>query len=100
MPVLNGGQEIVPEISVKTGARRACRWPAQHQSQNPHFSQRQGEMGHPSSSGSSPIACYISDLLPTTAQIDVTWGMGFDLYPLDTIASKQEIMRGRCRSGG
>jgi hypothetical protein len=22
--------------------------------------------------------------------MDVTWGMGFDLYPLDTIASKKE----------
>jgi hypothetical protein len=47
-------------------------------------------MGHPSSAGSSPIACYISDLMPTTAHIDVSWGMAFDLYPLDTIASKKE----------
>ena len=35
-------------------------------------------------------ACYISDLIPTTAHIDLTWGMGFDLYPLDTIQSKKE----------
>jgi len=34
-------------------------------------------------------ACYISDLIPTTAHIDITWGMGFDLYPLDTIESKK-----------
>jgi glyoxylase-like metal-dependent hydrolase (beta-lactamase superfamily II) len=34
-------------------------------------------------------ACYISDLIPTTAHIDLTWGMGFDLYPLDTIQSKK-----------
>jgi len=34
-------------------------------------------------------ACYISDLIPTTAHIDITWGMGFDLYPLQTIASKK-----------
>jgi len=34
-------------------------------------------------------ACYISDLIPTTAHIDLTWGMGFDLYPLQTIASKK-----------
>ena len=62
--------------------------------QNPHFSQKQGEMGHPASShpGSSYMAtaCYISDLMPTTAHIDLTWGMGFDLYPLDTIESKKE----------
>ena len=37
----------------------------------------------------STIACYISDLMPTSAHIDLTWGMGFDLYPLDTIASKK-----------
>ncbi len=34
-------------------------------------------------------ACYISDLIPTTAHIDITWGMSFDLYPLQTIESKK-----------
>lgn len=28
--------------------------------------------------------------MPTAAHIDLTWGMGFDLYPLDTIESKRE----------
>jgi hypothetical protein len=28
--------------------------------------------------------------MPTSAHIDLTWGMGFDLYPLDTIESKKE----------
>ena len=28
--------------------------------------------------------------MPTVAHIDVSWGMAFDLYPLDTIASKKE----------
>jgi hypothetical protein len=36
------------------------------------------------------IACYISDLIPTTAHIDITWGMAFDLYPLQTIESKKQ----------
>ncbi len=35
------------------------------------------------------VACYISDLIPTTAHIDITWGMAFDLYPLETIESKK-----------
>jgi len=35
-------------------------------------------------------ACYISDLIPTTAHIDITWGMGFDLYPLQTVESKKQ----------
>jgi len=38
----------------------------------------------------STTACYISDLIPTTAHIDITWGMGFDLYPLETIESKKQ----------
>jgi hypothetical protein len=36
------------------------------------------------------IACYISDLIPTTAHIDIAWGMAFDLYPLQTIESKKQ----------
>jgi len=35
-------------------------------------------------------ACYISDLIPTTAHIDITWGMAFDLYPLQTIESRKQ----------
>ncbi len=34
-------------------------------------------------------ACYISDLIPTTAHLDITWGMSFDLYPLQTIESRK-----------
>jgi len=34
-------------------------------------------------------ACYISDLIPTTAHIDISWGMAFDLYPLETIDSRK-----------
>jgi len=40
--------------------------------------------------GASATACYISDLIPTTAHLDLTWGMAFDLYPLQTIESKKE----------
>ena len=34
-------------------------------------------------------ACYISDLIPTISHIDLVWGLGFDLYPLETIESKK-----------
>src|SRR5712691_8542728 len=34
-------------------------------------------------------ACYISDLIPTTAHLDLTWLMGFDLFPLETIESRK-----------
>ncbi|HMK31018.1 MAG TPA: MBL fold metallo-hydrolase [Terriglobales bacterium] len=36
-------------------------------------------------------ACYISDLIPTTAHMDLTWGMAFDLFPLETIQSKKRF---------
>jgi hypothetical protein len=98
MTLLKGGEEIVPGISVRTfrGHTAAMQaiivcgkpGPNQEQSQSPHLWQNRPEVGHPSDS--SAIVCYISDLMPTTAHIDVTWGMGFDLYPLDTIASKKE----------
>jgi len=98
MTLLKGGEEIAPGISVKTfrghtacmQAIVVCGKPGQNQSQNPHLWQNRPEVGHPSPSGSSPIACYISDLMPTTAHMDLVWGMGFDLYPLDTITSKKE----------
>jgi glyoxylase-like metal-dependent hydrolase (beta-lactamase superfamily II) len=72
MTLLKGGEEIVPGISVQTFAgHTACMQAVIVQS---------GGQG----------ACYISDLIPTTAHIDLTWGMSFDLYPLQTIASKKQ----------
>jgi glyoxylase-like metal-dependent hydrolase (beta-lactamase superfamily II) len=35
-------------------------------------------------------ACYISDLIPTSAHLDLNWVMAFDLYPLETIASRKK----------
>jgi len=125
MTLLEGGEEIVPGISVKTfrghtasmqaivvqspsrakassfsssnGTAEAVPFPGRALEEgvsagnkNPCFSQQQGEVRHPSGSSEPQIACYISDLMPTTAHMDLTWGMSFDLYPLDTIASKKE----------
>ena len=102
MTLLKGGEEIVPGISVKTFPGHTAHMQAiviqssgvqspgvqghgvQSAGEKPHFSQNQGEMGHPKT------ACYISDLMPTTAHIDLTWGMGFDLFPLQTIESKKQ----------
>lgn len=36
-------------------------------------------------------ACYISDLIPTVNHMDLVWGMGYDLFPLDTIESKKRF---------
>jgi glyoxylase-like metal-dependent hydrolase (beta-lactamase superfamily II) len=80
MTLLKGAEEILPGISVKTFRG--------------HTSHMQGVIirgnQNPSDSSRIPTACYISDLMPTSAHIDLAWGMGFDLYPLDTIKSKKE----------
>jgi glyoxylase-like metal-dependent hydrolase (beta-lactamase superfamily II) len=36
-------------------------------------------------------ACYISDLIPTSAHLDPTWVMGYDLNPLETIAQRERF---------
>ncbi len=71
MTLLKGGEEIIPGISVQTFRG--------------HTAHMQGIMVQ----SQGKTACYISDLMPTTAHIDLTWGMSFDLYPLDTIESKK-----------
>lgn len=37
-------------------------------------------------------ACFLSDLVPTTAHVAYPWIMAFDLYPLETLASKKRIL--------
>jgi glyoxylase-like metal-dependent hydrolase (beta-lactamase superfamily II) len=36
-------------------------------------------------------ACYISDLLPTSAHLDLTWVMGYDLDPVECIAQRKRF---------
>jgi glyoxylase-like metal-dependent hydrolase (beta-lactamase superfamily II) len=87
MTLLKGGEEIVPGISVKTFPGHTAHMQAvivRSGGEGSHISQNQRDVGRPR------IACYISDLMPTTAHIDIAWGMGFDLYPLQTIESKKQ----------
>jgi glyoxylase-like metal-dependent hydrolase (beta-lactamase superfamily II) len=71
MTLLNGGEEIVPGISVRT------------------FPGHTAHMQAVIVQSGGRTACYISDLIPTTAHIEITWGMAFDLFPLQTIESKK-----------
>ena len=75
MTLLQGGEEIVPGISVRT-------FPG-------HTAHMQGVIVQ----SGGKTACYISDLIPTTAHIEIAWGMSFDLFPLQTIESKKEYYR-------
>lgn len=41
--------------------------------------------------GAAQHACYISDLIPTSAHLDPTWVMGYDLDPVETIAQRKRF---------
>jgi len=96
MTLLKGGEVIVPGISVEIFPGHTAHMMAVIVNGRPSF-ERARLQAAPSaltkeSGALAPertMACYISDLIPTTAHIDITWGMGFDLYPLDTIESKK-----------
>jgi glyoxylase-like metal-dependent hydrolase (beta-lactamase superfamily II) len=76
MVLLNGDQEIVPGISVKV-------FPG-------HTANMQAVILENGGGGNGQKACYISDLIPTSNHLDVTWVMAFDLYPLETIESRKK----------
>ncbi|MBI3493511.1 MAG: methylmalonyl-CoA epimerase [Acidobacteria bacterium] len=38
-------------------------------------------------------AAFVADLIPTTAHAPDAWIMGYDLYPMDTLAAKQQFVK-------
>jgi len=104
MTLLKGGEEIVPGISVRAFPGHTANMQAVIVNGRPGFERArlQAAPSQPQerTRASAPegaehddrptIACYISDLIPTSAHIDLAWGMGFDLYPLQTIESKKQ----------
>src|SRR4051794_18348412 len=38
-------------------------------------------------------AAFVADLIPTTAHVPAAWIMGFDLYPMDTLAAKKQFVK-------
>ncbi len=73
MELIDGARELLPGISVEV-------YPGHTQHLQAVSLESNGKR-----------ACYISDLIPTTAHLDIAWGMAFDLFPLDTIASKKKF---------
>ena len=107
MTLLKGGEEIVPGISVQTFPGHTAHMLAVIVQSQPQGLSSQNLLSSRAKRGTSvslaqpalpaeriaqhpSTACYISDLIPTTAHIDITWGMSFDLYPLQTIESKKQ----------
>jgi glyoxylase-like metal-dependent hydrolase (beta-lactamase superfamily II) len=70
-PPPGGLLEIVPGVSVEV-------FPG-------HTAQMMGVM----LDSAGERACYISDLIPTSAHLDVTWVMGYDLDPLTCIEQRK-----------
>jgi len=71
MQLLRGNQEIVPGISVDV-------FPGHTRDMQALIVQSAGR-----------TACYISDLIPTSAHLELNWVMSYDLYPLETIESRK-----------
>jgi methylmalonyl-CoA epimerase len=38
-------------------------------------------------------AAFVADLMPTTVHVPAPWIMGFDLYPMDTLAAKKRFVK-------
>jgi glyoxylase-like metal-dependent hydrolase (beta-lactamase superfamily II) len=76
MELLNGDREIVPGISVKV-------FPG-------HTAHMQAVIVESGGGNERKTACYISDLIPTSHHLDLTWVMAFDLFPLETIVSRKK----------
>lgn len=74
LKLIDGGTEILPGIkTIVTGGHTAGHQSVLIESNNKR-------------------ALYLGDLIPTTAHIKVPYVMGYDLYPLDTIDKKREIL--------
>jgi glyoxylase-like metal-dependent hydrolase (beta-lactamase superfamily II) len=71
MRLLDGGSQIMPGISVAL-------YPGHTRYMQAIMLESGGEK-----------ACYISDLIPTTWHLDLTWVMAYDLYPLETIENRK-----------
>ncbi len=71
MTLLRGDHEIAPGVSVR-------RYPGHTRDMQAIILQSGGK-----------TACYISDLIPTSAHLELNWVMAYDLYPLETIESRK-----------
>ena len=71
MTLVEGAKEILPGIRVEP-------YPGHTRTMQAIILESRGER-----------ACYISDLIPTAAHIDVTWVMSYDLFPLETIENRK-----------
>jgi glyoxylase-like metal-dependent hydrolase (beta-lactamase superfamily II) len=75
MTLLNGAADIAPGISVAV-------YPGHTLHLQAIFIRSGGQ-----------TACYISDLIPATWHLDLTWVMAYDLFPLETIENRKRYYK-------
>jgi glyoxylase-like metal-dependent hydrolase (beta-lactamase superfamily II) len=73
MTLLEGPKEILPGITVEP------------------YPGHTAQMMAVTITSCGSTACYISDLIPTSAHLDLTWGMGYDLDPLRVIEERKRF---------
>lgn len=81
MQLLDGDMEIAPGVEVRVA-------PGHNRDMMIVLARSRGETW-----------CHLADLVPYAAQVAPTWVSGFDLFPLETIASRTEIL-GRAAAEG
>ncbi|MDI6839879.1 MAG: MBL fold metallo-hydrolase [bacterium] len=78
--LIDGDTEIVPGVkTIVTGGHTAGHQVVLIES-------------HGNSEGSCGKALYLADLIPTTSHIKLPYVMGYDLYPLETMKKKRELL--------
>jgi glyoxylase-like metal-dependent hydrolase (beta-lactamase superfamily II) len=75
---IRANPEVCPGVSVEVFAGHTAQMMAVHIESRAH-------------GGAAEHACYISDLIPTSAHLDPTWVMGYDLDPLETIVQRKRF---------
>jgi len=73
MNLIEGDREIVPGVSVRV-------YPGHTRDMQAVIIRSGGQ-----------TACYISDLIPTSAHLDLLWGIAYDLFPLEAIESRKRF---------
>jgi glyoxylase-like metal-dependent hydrolase (beta-lactamase superfamily II) len=73
MQLLHGDREIAPGISVRV-------YPGHTRDMQAVLIESGGQK-----------ACYISDLIPTRAHMDLVWVMAYDLFPMQSIESRRRF---------
>lgn len=71
MKLLRGNLEIIPGVSVEV------------------FPGHTKDMQAITIQSGGKTVCYISDLIPTSAHVDLNWVMAFDLFPVESVESRK-----------